>query len=364
MMGKCKGEQKTLPFLGFPEKGGQRLKIDVIIPVYKPGQELPVLLDRLQRQTVPINKIILMNTEKQYFEEASVKKYHNVEVHHLSRKEFDHGGTRHMAVQYSEADIFVLMTQDALPADRFLIERLTENLQVPAQGRGAEESGEQVPAQGRGAEVSGEQVPAVKSGNRVQVAAAYGRQMPQAGSSEWERISRNFNYPGESRIKTAEDLPVLGIKTFFCSNVCAAYRRDIYEKLGGFVRHTIFNEDMIYAAGVIRAGYGVAYEAGARVLHSHNYTGIQQLRRNFDLGVSQAEHPEVFEGVPSEAEGKRLVREVFRHLRREGRLYRFPGFCLQCCFKYVGYKLGRNYRRLPQRWITSLSSNKEYWIQA
>ena len=39
----------------------------------------------------------------------------------------------------------------------------------------------------------------------------------------------------------------------------------------------------------------IAYEAEARVLHSHNYTNMQQLRRNFDLGVSQAEHPEVFE---------------------------------------------------------------------
>lgn len=314
------------------------MKIDVIIPVHRPGRELPVLLDRLKRQTIPINRIILMNTEEKYFEEASVQAYHNVEVHHLSREEFDHGGTRHRAVQYSEADIFVLMTQDAVPADRFLIEKLTVHLQKSHMS------------------VTGE--------HQSRVAVAYGRQLPVPDSSEWERISRNFNYPGESRIKTAEDLPDLGIKTFFCSNVCAAYRRDLYEELGGFVRHTIFNEDMIYAAGAIRAGYGIAYEAEARVLHSHNYTNMQQLRRNFDLGVSQAEHPEVFEGVPSEAEGKKLVREVFRCLSREGRLYRFPGFCVQCGFKYMGYRLGKNYRRLPGKWITALTSNKEYWKYA
>ena len=72
------------------------------------------------------------------------------------------------------------------------------------------------------------------------------------------------------------------------------------------MRHTIFNEDMIYAAGLVKAGYGVAYEAEARVIHSHNYTGRQQLRRNFDLGVSQAQHPEIFRGVPSEGEDHRL----------------------------------------------------------
>lgn len=41
--------------------------------------------------------------------------------------------------------------------------------------------------------------------------------------------------------------PTWEFKTFFCSNVCAMYRRSIYEKLGGFVKHTIFNEDMIFA---------------------------------------------------------------------------------------------------------------------
>ena len=55
----------------------------------------------------------------------------------------------------------------------------------------------------------------------------------------------------------------LGIKTFFCSNVCAAYRREIYEELGGFVKHTIFNEDMIYAAKAVEAGYAIAYAADA-----------------------------------------------------------------------------------------------------
>ena len=34
--------------------------------------------------------------------------------------------------------------------------------------------------------------------------------------------------------------------------MCAAYRRDIYEELGGFIKHTIFNEDMIYAAGAVK----------------------------------------------------------------------------------------------------------------
>ena len=305
------------------------MKTDVIIPIYKPDKALFALLDRLKAQSLPIHKIILMNTGREYFarlikEEEFARKYPNAEVHHLEKRDFDHGGTRHEAVGCSDADIFVMMTQDAMPVDRHLVERLAEAL----------------------------------TGN---VAVAYARQLPDAGSSEFEKASRQFNYPQASRVKTLEDLESLGIKTFFCSNVCAAYRRDIYDELGGFVRRAIFNEDMIYAAAAVRAGYGIAYEAQAQVVHSHNYTNLQQLRRNFDLGVSQAEHPEVFAVVASESEGKRLVQETWRHFKEKRLLHRFPAFCLQCAFKYAGYLLGKHYEMLPRSLVHRITLNREYW---
>lgn len=67
----------------------------------------------------------------------------------------------------------------------------------------------------------------------------------------------------------------------------------MFDALGGFVAHTIFNEDMIYARKVLNEGYGIAYAAEAKVEHSHNYSGIQQFHRNFDLGVSHAQYPEI-----------------------------------------------------------------------
>lgn len=305
------------------------MKIDVIIPVYKPGQELFHLLDMLEKQTLRPEHIILMNTEERYFEaliygKKFPEKYKNVEVYHLSKWEFDHGGTRRLGVEKSDADIFVMMTQDALPADTALLEKLTANL----------------------------------SGS---VAAAYARQLPAPDCCETEKLSRLFNYPGKSRIKTQADVKKLGIKAYFCSNVCAAYRRDIYEQLGGFVKRAVFNEDMIYAAGAIKAGYGIAYEAEARVVHSHNYTNREQLHRNFDLGVSQADHPEVFGGLASESEGKKLVLATTKHLQQNHRLWELPGFYLQCACKYAGYLLGKNYRRLPRRMVLALTSNKEFW---
>ena len=97
------------------------LKTDVIIPAYHPGEEFEKLLERLSAQTYPINKILVMNTEKKFWKEIWEQKYPLVEVRHLTKEEFDHGGTRRQAAELSDAEILVFMTQDAMPADRELI---------------------------------------------------------------------------------------------------------------------------------------------------------------------------------------------------------------------------------------------------
>ena len=299
--------------------------IDVIIPTYRPGKEFRLLLERLKQQSVPVRRVVIINTEKKFWDSRWEQEFPFTEVHHIKKEEFDHGGTRRKAAELTDAEIMVFMTQDALPADRDLIRNLTSPLKEPA------------------------------------TAAAYARQLPNASCSLVERYTRSFNYPDKSSVKSREDLPVYGIKTFFCSNVCAAYRKDVYESLGGFAEHTIFNEDMIYASAVIQHGYRIAYAADAKVIHSHNYTCMQQFRRNFDLGVSQAEYPEVFQTASSESEGIRLVKKTFRYLCMNGRRRLIPGFVLQSGFKYAGYLAGKNYRRMPARMVRWCSMNKDYW---
>ena len=88
---------------------------------------------------------------------------------------------------------------------------------------------------------------------------------------------------------------------------------------------------------------------------------MQQLRRNFDLGVSQADHPEVFEGVLSEGEGIRLVKKTAAWLFSTGRLLQIPGLIVKSGFKYAGYRLGKAYRRLPMKAVLWLTMNKNYW---
>ena len=308
---------------------GWSMKVDIIIPVYKPDKTFFDLIEKLEKQTLPVHKIIIMNTEEKYFKKLIYGKrfresYHNIEVYHLSKKEFDHGRTRNAGVKKSDADIFVMMTQDAIPVDNELVEKLVRALQ---QG----------------------------------VAAAYARQLPKADCGVIEGYTRSFNYPEQSMVKSEKDLEKLGIKTYFCSNVCCAYSREIFDKLGGFINHAIFNEDMIYAALAVKQGYKIAYVAEAQVLHSHNYSCGQQFHRNFDIGVSQADHPQVFGSVSSEGEGIRSVKATISHLKdlKKGKL--IPKLILQSGCKYMGYLLGRHYKHLPKRLVLSCTMNRDYW---
>ena len=303
----------------------EKRKIDVIIPTYKPGEEFGKLIHRLEEQEYRSDRILVMNTGKQYWN-TEWEKSSILEVHHLEQKDFDHGGTRKRAAEMSDADIMVFMTQDALPADRHLIGNLVRALT-----------------------------------ESEKVGAAYARQLPKKDCRFLEKYTRSFNYPAQSCIKTEKDVQTRGIKTYFCSNVCAAYDRRIYDEIGGFPERAIFNEDMIYAGWMVKKGYAVVYAADARVYHSHNYSCVQQFHRNFDLGVSQAEHPEVFKGVPSEGEGIRLVKKSVAYLVSTGHIWLIPGLFFQSAFKYAGYFLGKRYQKLPERLILACTMNPDYW---
>ena len=302
------------------------MKVDVIIPTYKPGKEFEKLIGRLQKQEYPIHKIIIINTRTDIFPDELDRSNYEIEITHIEPDQFDHGGTRNMGAGMSDADIVVYMTQDAIPVDEKLIGTFAKIFE-----------------------------------ENPDIGIAYGRQLPREECNIIERYTRRFNYPEKSLIKTKEDLPKLGIKTFFCSDVCAAYRRNYLLSAGGFEDPTIFNEDMIFAGKRIYAGDKVAYVAEAKVIHSHNYTGRQQFHRNFDLAVSQTQHPEVFEGVPSEGEGIRMVKATAKYLVRNGYPWKVFMLVYQSGCKYIGYFLGKRYEKLPMWLILKCASSRTYW---
>ena len=321
-------------------KEGQYGTFDVVVPVYKPDRKLKELLAMLERQRKRPEKIVLMVTvdgPEKSGEDWAFDCRIPTEVHYLQKEEFDHGGTRNRGIGFCESEVVVCMTQDAVPEDEYMTEELLRPF--------------------FGSFCGGKQG---RAGDR-EILISYGRQLPREDCRFIERYTRSFNYPEESRLKTAEDIPGLGIKTFFASNVCAAYRREFFWKQGGFPERTIFNEDMIFAGRAVKAGYAIAYAAEARVVHSHNLSGAAQFHRNFDLAVSQAQFPDVFGGIRSEGEGIRLVKSTMAYLWKKGKFYLIPSLIWGSGCKYMGYLLGKRYQKLPKRIVRACSMNKRYW---
>lgn len=306
--------------------------VDVIIPVYRPDEKLDALIEKLNVQTVKPAHVFFMQTLTGTPEDEQVRKRLEKADGHvitqIAKKDFDHGGTRNQGAAMSETEYMLFMTQDAIPLDEFLIANMLDKMK------------------------------------QDKVATVYGRQLPNDEVGVIETYTRSFNYPEESYVKTKADLETLGIKTYFCSNVCAMYRKDVYEEMGGFVLHTIFNEDMIMAASVIAAGYAIAYAADAQVIHAHKYTYRQQFTRNFDLAVSQRQYHEIFDDVKSESEGIRLVKDTMKHLFKIGKWYLVPDLIFQSGFKFLGYRFGKKYDKLPRWMVVKFSMNKAYWRES
>ncbi len=228
-----------------------------------------------------------------------------VQVITIPKSEFNHGGTRDLGVKHAKGDIILFLTQDAVPVNNTLIENLVAPLQESSR-----------------------------------IAVAFARQLPRKDSSSREKLVRAFNYPEQSAVHSEKDIPQLGIKTFFCSNVCAAYRRDIYEQLGGFELDLLSNEDMMYAAKAIRNGYQITYVADACVVHSHDLTYREQYERNRIQGYEIARHRPLLGETSSSKEGIQMLKTVSRQLFKQGRILSLFGLIADCTARYLGSHAG------------------------
>ena len=306
--------------------------VDVVIPVYKPDKKLQMVISRLMGQTIVPSNIFLIHTRsseddwhtEQLLQEVQTE-YSVVQVVSIAQEEFDHGGTRDMAMHLCKSQYVLMMTQDAMPKNGKLIETLRN-----AQGE--------------------------------KISVVFARQEPAKDCRIIERYTRTFNYPAEphSAMEKAAQTNN-GIKSIFCSDVCAMYDRIAYEEVGGFPGKVIFNEDEIFAAKSLKAGYDIRYEAQAVVIHSHNYSGVQYFKRYFDLGVSQADFSYIFNEYHAEDEGIRLVKQTFRYLMKRKSYFDIPVLFYHSGMKLIGMKLGKMYRKLPDKIIMKCTSNKAYW---
>jgi rhamnosyltransferase len=193
------------------------------------------------------------------------------------------------------------------------------------------------------------------------IAASYGRQEAREGANPVERFVRSFNYPPVELIKGKDDLPTLGVKTFFFSNACSAIKKNAFEEVGGFPEKTIMNEDMFLAAKLLMKGYKIAYQADAVVYHSHNYSLTNQFRRYFDIGAFFNENRWIRDLARPEAEGIRYLKEELLFLSANGQKSWIPYALADTAVRFLGYRLGLLDEKLPMYLKKRASRNKGFW---
>jgi rhamnosyltransferase len=222
----------------------------------------------------------------------------------IARNDFNHGKTRNFGIKHTTNNIAIFFTQDAVPIDNRCLENLIKPLEDP------------------------------------QVVASFGRQIPHPDASPTEKFTRLFNYPEIPRIKGREDLPKLGIKTFFFSNVCSAIKTKEFKELGGFPENIIMFEDLIFAAKAILKGYKIAYVPEAKVWHSHNFSLVQQFRRYQDAGLSLRYNAWIFEHTKANREGAQFLKQQIAYLSRNHQHQWIPYAIAESAFKLTGFWLG------------------------
>lgn len=193
------------------------------------------------------------------------------------------------------------------------------------------------------------------------VGAAYGRQLPHRDARPFEAHMVLFNYGTVSETRSLSDAARLGIKAAYISNSFGAYRLSALRACGGFPSHLILGEDTCVAVKMLLSGWNVRYCADARVHHSHAYSIRQEAQRYFDFGVLHAQLPELMRNFgAAEGEGARFVASELRYIAANAPQL-LPEVPMRNAAKYVGYRLGRMFTRLPTGLCRRLSMTKIYW---
>ena len=294
--------------------------VSILIPTYNAGPSFESLLDILSRQQLRLFEVIVVDSSSTD-DTFSIAKSHGLHTHVISKREFDHGGTRTLMGNLAKGDVLVYLTQDALLLNELAVPNLVSKLLEDER-----------------------------------IGAAFGRQIPHRDATPFAQHLRSFNYPTVSHVRTIRDSEEYGMKTFFCSNSFAAYRRKALEAVGWFKAGLLIAEDMHVCAKMLANGYHIAYAADAAVYHSHNYSVQQEFKRYFDLGVFFNKEPWILERFGNaNSEGLRFVRSELSFLRKNSLRRLIPLSLLRNGAKWAGFQFGQLYRYLPERIIRSAS---------
>lgn len=229
--------------------------VTVAIPTLNAGAGFAQTLAAVGAQQVGCETELLICDSGSSDQTVALARSHGARVIEIPQREFSHGDTRNLLMSQARGDHVAFLTQDALPATEHWLRELVGAFSLADD-----------------------------------VGLAFGPYRPRPGASvsvarELETWFASFG-DGEPRIDALEpgrrDAPAtefLGHLGFFTdANGCVA--RAAWERVP--FRRIAYAEDHLLAQDMLRAGFAKVYVPRAAVIHSHEYSPWNWLRRSFD----------------------------------------------------------------------------------
>jgi rhamnosyltransferase len=274
--------------------------VSVLIPTRNAGAPFAEVLRRLQSGTLVPTEILIADSASTD-DTVAIAQAVGAIVEPVT--DFNHGLTRNSLAARAISDIIVFMTHDAMPADDAFLEKL---------------------------------VAPIVDGRAI---AAYARQITTPDADPNETYRRFANYGPISRLKTQADRDTMGIRALMFSDTASALRRDVFESLGGYEAVNT-NEDMLFCAAMLDAGHTVAYEATARVYHTHRESPTSLLRRYIEIGRFMGAWRNRLGILAGSGDGLRFLWGQVQYLIAGRYCSAVPRCLVDTMCKYVGFRWG------------------------
>ncbi len=313
--------------------------VTVAIPTLDAGPDFAHTLAAVRAQRVDRELELLVCDSGSSDETVSVARSYDAHVIEIPRASFSHGGTRNLLMSKARGDHVAFLTQDAVPVADDWLRGLLAAFTL--------------------------------AGN---VGLAFGPYRPRPGASP--SVARELTAwfgsfsEGEPRIDALEpgqrDGPprsFLGHLGFFTdANGCVA--RAAWERVP--FRQVAYAEDHLLAQDMLRAGFAKVYVPRAAVIHSHEYTPGQWMRRSFDEARAirdvydwavepRAAARNLRGNVMADWRWVRAGTDASDRLRRRTELSVLAASLVHHGARTVGQLLGGRARRLPPPLVARLS---------
>lgn len=233
--------------------------LTIVIPVLNGGTMLAETLDAIDAQEnragVAIELLVVDSGSTDG--SAELCERHGARVIRIDKSQFQHGGTRNMAVGEARGEAVALLTQDATPADDGWLDAIVDGFAMADD-----------------------------------VALVFGPQLPRPEHSHFVKRElldhfKIWDRDGEPLLQRVQAGPEgeaeyrahAGDYTFF-SDVNGAVAKWAWEKIP--YREVPYAEDQLIGREMIEAGMAKVFHPRMAVIHSHDYPPVKFLKRYFD----------------------------------------------------------------------------------